>query len=89
MGFGTLFFWVWAAAFLRQSLLMTWMIARTRGSILSAVLFHAFVDISGEIVDVSLAGRAIGVGLGSSAAAVVALRWWPRRSGAPDRSRGR
>ena len=53
LGFMTPVFWSYMLQLLPRSLLMTWIFLKTRRSLASAVLFHTFVNLSGELFDVT------------------------------------
>lgn len=75
VGFGTAFFWIIQAAFLPQTVLMIWILERTRPSILPAVVFHALVNVSGELLAYSTTQQALRLGIWVLLAAVAVARW--------------
>jgi hypothetical protein len=56
---------------------MIWTMDHTRGSVLAAVFFHALVNTSGEILELTTGAQIIRLLLWTTAAVAVAL---PRRS---------
>jgi membrane protease YdiL (CAAX protease family) len=76
VGFATTLFWLFTVGFFAQSVLMTWIYGRTSGSILAAVAFHALINVSGEVFELSTAAQALRLGLWLGLAAVVVVSWW-------------
>ncbi len=54
LGFGTAAFWLYLLAILAQSVIYAW-IYRATGSVFATVLFHAAVNVAGEVVSVDAA----------------------------------
>lgn len=54
LGLGTERFALYMLTFILQAVIMTWIFNSTRGSILSAILFHFAVNFSGEMYDISI-----------------------------------
>jgi membrane protease YdiL (CAAX protease family) len=56
LGVGTRAFWLFMAAIIPESILITWLYNNTKRSILAAVLFHTMINFTGELF--TLSGRA-------------------------------
>lgn len=78
VGFGTTFFWILQVGFLPQTVLMIWILEHTRPSILPAVVFHALVNISGELFSYTTDQQALRLTLWGVVAGAVALLWLRR-----------
>lgn len=59
VGFATISFWIWAVELLLQSVIMGYLYILSKRSILSAVLFHYFVNLAGELFEKTTAGEII------------------------------
>jgi hypothetical protein len=75
VGFGTTFFWIIQTGFLPQTMLMIWILGQTRPSILPAVVFHALVNVSGEIFEYTTAQQAARLGVWFVLAGGAVLAW--------------
>jgi membrane protease YdiL (CAAX protease family) len=75
VGFASALFWLFAAGFLVQSVLMLWIVEQSRGSILAAVLFHALVNVSGEALELSTGAQLVRLACWVAAAGLVVSRW--------------
>jgi membrane protease YdiL (CAAX protease family) len=53
IGVGTSGFWLYLVALFPETVLMTWIYNNTRGSILSAILFHFMINFSGNFIDIT------------------------------------
>ena len=85
VGFGTTFFWIIQLALLPQTVLMMWILQHTRPSILPAVVFHALVNISGELLEYTTGQQSLRLIVWSVAAGAVAIHWL-RRSPSAERT---
>jgi uncharacterized protein len=86
VGLGTPLYWVMTGALLPQTVLMVWVLERTSWSILPAVVFHALVNVSGELVWSSLGGEVLRLLLWTVPAIVVAVAWVRRPTAAVSAS---
>jgi uncharacterized protein len=86
VGLGTPLYWVMTGALLPQTVLMVWVLERTSWSILPAVVFHALVNVSGELVWSSLGGEVLRLLLWTVPATVVVVAWVRRPTGAVSTS---
>ena len=78
VGFGTTFFWIIQLALLPQTVLMIWILEHTQPSILPAVVFHALVNISGELLEYTTDQQADRLIVWSVAAGAVSIHWLSR-----------
>lgn len=63
VGMGTTFFWLLQAALVPQTMLMIWILGRTGWTISTAVVFHALVNVSGEVFAYTTHQQAARLGL--------------------------
>jgi membrane protease YdiL (CAAX protease family) len=70
-------FWVFVGSTTAGSVLYAWLVNKTGGSILAAILFHFMTNASGEFLAVSLEARPYQLLLVTIAAAIVVVVWGP------------
>jgi membrane protease YdiL (CAAX protease family) len=75
VGFGSSLFWAYSAGFLPQTVLITRLVEASRGSVATAMVFHAAVNVSGEVVALTGPAQWLRVGLWGIAAAPVVVGW--------------
>jgi membrane protease YdiL (CAAX protease family) len=76
LGFGTASGWVYLAAFLPETLLMTWVFNHTRASTLGAILFHFATNFSGEFIETGGSLGLLRLAWAAALALVVSLGPW-------------
>jgi len=79
LGLGTARFWLYMLDKIPQSILMTWIYNNTQRSTLSAILFHYSVNLTGELLDLTLRAEMVYMVLWITVAIVVAAVWGPER----------
>jgi membrane protease YdiL (CAAX protease family) len=79
LGIGTPQFWLYMLDKIPMSVLMTWIYNNTNRSTASAVLFHFMVNLVGELFDVSLQGEIIYIATWWITAAIVVIKWKPKK----------
>jgi membrane protease YdiL (CAAX protease family) len=87
LGVGTWDFWLFMVGIVPLTVVITWIYNHTRRATLAAILFHAMVNFTGEIIAVTPRADTILIGLWFVAAVVVTLIWGPKtltgRDGSP------
>lgn len=78
LGVGTLSFWLFTLAMFPESILMTWIFNNNRHSTLSAVLFHAMINLTGELLTVTERTKLFKVMMLTAVALVVVVIWGPK-----------
>jgi membrane protease YdiL (CAAX protease family) len=75
----------WAISVMSLSFMFTWILENTRGIILGTILFHAMVNISGDLIAAGggeagfLSARMIGTGLQILSAVILSLYWMKQK----------
>jgi membrane protease YdiL (CAAX protease family) len=88
LGMGTVSFWLFMLSIIPQSILITWIYNNTQRSILSAIMYHFMLNLTGELTAISPLAEGLYFGLWLVAAIVVAavcgfdeLRKMPKQKG--------
>lgn len=79
LGVGTLAFWLFLFGIIPLSFAFTWVYNNTNRSILAVILFHAMVNFTGELFDITERANTISMILWVIAAIGITLFWGPKR----------
>ncbi len=87
LGFGSLECWLFFAGVVALSMVLSWIYINTRRSILVMVIFHAVVNLSGELIGLSETGETFFTLAWFAAATTIAVVWGrTMRVGRPARA---
>lgn len=75
LGFGTALFCIFTTALVPQTILMIWILDHTRPSILPAIAFHAFTNISGELFSLTTGQQAARLAIWVALAVPIVTGW--------------
>lgn len=78
LGVGTLAFWLFMVGIVPLTLVFTWIYNNTGRSILAAILFHAMINFSGELVAVTPRADTISTAVWVVAAIAIVMGWGPK-----------
>lgn len=78
LGVGTPAFWLFMIGIVPLSVVIAWVCNNTGRSTLAAILFHAMVNFSGEVIALSERADTLTIGLWCIAAAAIAVSWMPQ-----------
>jgi membrane protease YdiL (CAAX protease family) len=84
LGVGTWDFWLFMVGIVPLTVVITWIYNHTHRATLAAILFHAMVNFTGEIIAVTPRADTILIGLWFVAAVVVTIIWGPKTLAGPD-----